>query len=228
MKKIFLLLFAAACAVASWAQSTVSATVKGQELTVALANDEQSFVAFQMDITLPAGVDVESTGAVKMNTARLTEKAGEPVPGAADANFIIAYNKIDATHVRVLAYNLENRALVGNSGALFTMTFTGSTSENFTVDNSLFVTTTDLAEIKLAIAESVASGVVLGDVNKSGGDPNGNDLVALVEIIKNHGACPADKDYDMVAANVNESADPVPNGNDVVALIELLKVLKSK
>lgn len=228
MKKIFLLLFAAACSFASWAQSTVSATVKGQELSVALANDGQPFVAFQMDITLPDGVDVAASNAVVMNTARLTEKAGTPVAGATDANFIIAYNKIDATHVRVLAYNLENRALEGTSGDLFTMTFTGSTSENFTIDNSLFVTTTDLAEIKLQIAESVASGAVIGDINKSGGDPNGNDLVALVEIIKNGGVCPAGKDYDMVAANVNESVDPVPNGNDLVAFIELLKTLKSK
>lgn len=229
MKKILLLFAAAVCAVASWAaDATVSATVKGQELKVALANDAQAFVAFQMDITLPAGVDVEAAGAVVMNTDRLTEKAGTPVAGAANANFIIAYNKIDATHVRVLAYNLENRALAGNSGELFTMTFTGTTAENFTIDNSLFVTVDDLAEIKLQIAESVASGAVIGDINKSGGDPNGNDLVALVEIIKNGGVCPVGKDYDMVAANVNESVDPVPNGNDLVAFIELLKTLKSK
>lgn len=215
MKKILLLFAAAVCAVASWAaDATVSATVKGQELTVALANDAQAFVAFQMDITLPAGVNVESAGAIVMNKERLTEQAGTPVAGATDANFIIAYNKIDETHVRVLAYNLENRALAGNEGALFTMTFTGETSENFTVDGIKFVTETELNEVSLAAAESVTeSGNHPYDVNLSGGEPDIDDAVVILSHILE--AKPYKKEYDLT----NDGAVDI---DDAVAVLSYI------
>lgn len=217
MKKLLFLFSAAVCALASWAQSTVSATVKGQELEVALANDGQAFVAFQMDIALPEGVDVNSTGAVVMNKARLTEKSGTPVAGATDANFIIAYNKIDEHTVRVLAYNLENRALEGTSGKLFSMTFTGSTSETFTIDNSLFVTTNDLEEIMLALAESTTgSSVIIGDVNRDT-RVNALDLTALLNITLNK--LDGTENYDLEAANVN--GDDKINALDLTALLNI-------
>lgn len=218
MKKILLLFAAAVCAVASWAaDATVSATVKGQELTVALANDAQAFVAFQMDITLPAGVNVESDGAIVMNTDRLTLKPGvTPVAGATDANFIIAYNKINDTTVRVLAYNLENRALAGNEGALFTMTFTGSTSENFTVDGIKFVTETELAEISLDRAESVAGAdFVRGDVTGEG-DVDIFDINAIVDfILKNDTSA-----YNADAADVN--GDTEIDIFDINAIVDII------
>lgn len=225
MKKILLFFAAAVCAVASWAadeKATVSATVKSQTLEVALTNKSEDFVAFQMDITLPEGVT--GVSAVELVPARLTQPGTTTTikDKEASLNFTIAFNEIDATHVRVLAYNLENRAIAGNEGALFNVTFAGTPAANFVLDNVLFVTTSDLEEIKLQLAESVENNTELGDINKSG-TTNGNDLIALVEIIKNGGVCPVGRDYDMNAANVNGSEDPVPNGNDLVALIEYLK-----
>lgn len=215
MKKIFLLLFAAVCAAASWAQSTVSATVKGQELEVALANDAQAFVAFQMDITLPAGVTGVSD--IVMNTDRLTEKDGNPVPGATDANFILVYNQIDATHVRVLAYNLENRALAGTSGELFTVQFEGTPTSDFTIDNSLFVTTTNLEEIKLALATSTEAAYVPGDVTGDG-FVTAADIVAVVNII--NGTDDPSFHYNYEAANC--SGDAIISAADIVAIVNLI------
>ena len=213
MKKILLFFAAAACAVASWAQSTVSANVKGQELTVALDNDAQAFVAFQMDITLPDGVDVAASDAVVMNTDRLTEKAGTPVAGAANANFIIAYNKIDATHVRVLAYNLENRALAGTTGDLFTMTFSGTASENFAVGNIKFVTETALAEVDIdAVQSEVGADVLLGDVDHSG-EVDPLDLACMVDILLAKADKVAEADLDG-----NGDVDPL----DMSLLIDIL------
>lgn len=224
MKKIFLLLFAAVCAIASWAaDATVSATVKGQKLEVALANDAQSFVAFQMDITLPTGVDVENTGAVVMNTDRLTEKAGTPVAGAANANFIIAYNKIDATHVRVLAYNLENRALAGNSGELFTMTFTGTTDANFTIDGIKFVTETELAEIELAVATSVpGAAYTLGDAYEDGVIDIA-DITATAAMINGDFSNPR---YNRDAANA--FADSALDVADITAIAAIINTTPAK
>lgn len=219
MKKIFLLLFAAACAFASWAESTVSATVKGDKLEVALTNDAQSFVAFQMDITLPDGVDVAASNAVVMNKARLTEKEGNPVAGATDANFIIAYNQIDEHTVRVLAYNLENRAIAGTSGELFTMTFTGTATADFDVTGIKFVTKTALAEIDIDAIKSSAGSVDVGNVNREGG-VDINDLLALVDILSYGPTAPECAGYDLDAANVN-GEDGI-DINDLVALIEML------
>lgn len=223
MKKILLLLVAAVCAAASWAaDATVSATVKGQKLEVALANDAQSFVAFQMDITLPAGVDVENTGAVVMNTDRLTEKAGTPVAGAANANFIIAYNKIDATHVRVLAYNLENRALAGTSGELFSMTFTGTTDANFTIDGIKFVTETELNEINLAVAESVKASGLVGDVYADE-VVDIADITAIAAIINGK----SNPKYNEAAANVYDK-DDVVDVADITALAAIINKTPAK
>ena len=217
MKKILLLFAAAVCAVASWAaDATVSATVKGQELKVALANDAQAFVAFQMDITLPTGVSVANDGtAMTLNTERLTVKAGEPVPGAANANFILAYNVIDATHVRVLAYNLENRALAGNSGELFTMTFDGTPGTDFTIDGIKFVTESSLNEVDLAqIQSTVGADVLLGDINMDG-KVDGDDVTAAAAVYLGT----INYAVDLKAGDVN--GDTVVDGDDIVLIAKI-------
>lgn len=219
MKKILLFFAAAACAIASWAQtgatvSAVSATVKGQTLEVALTNESEDFVAFQMDITLPEGVTVADNGAVALVADRLTQPgtsttiAGE----AASLNFNIAYNQVSENKVRVLAYNLENRAIVGKGGALFNVTFEGSSTANFVLDNVLFVTTTNLEEIKLQLAESVVGEVYpLGDVNRDT-RVNAQDLTAAVNLILNAG-------YDS-QADVN--LDTRVNAQDLTGIVNII------
>lgn len=220
MKKILLFFAAAVCAIASWAQetkATVSATVKSQTLEVALTNKSEDFVAFQMDITLPEGVT--GVSAVELVPARLTQPGTTTTikDEEASLNFTIAFNKIDDTHVRVLAYNLENRAIAGNEGALFNATFAGTPAANFVLDNVLFVTTSDLEEIKLQLAESSAEDRILGDINRSG-ETNLNDITALKEILME--TVPAGADYDMDAADVNGNGEI--NLNDMTALVELV------
>lgn len=218
MKKILLLFVAMICAVAGWAQqATVSATVKGEQLEVALTNPSEDFVAFQMDITLPEGVSVNANGAVALVADRLTQPG---TPSAIDANetvdFVVAYNVLNATTVRVIAYNLENRAIAGKEGALFNMTFTGTPADNFIVDNILFVTTSNLNEIKLALAESTADSVLIGDVNRDT-KVNALDLTALLNIVLNK--LNGDENYDLEAANVN--GDDKINALDLTALLNI-------
>lgn len=215
MKKILLLFAAAVCAVASWAaDATVSATVKGQTLDVALANATDKFVAFQMDIVLPNGVTVLNDGsAMALNYERLTKKAGAPVTGATDANFYLVYNVIDATHVRVLAYNLENRALEGTAGTLFTMTFDGTPATDFNVEGIKFVTETALAEVDLAPAVSENGSVVVpGDVDHSG-EVDPLDLACMVDILLAKADKVAEADLDG-----NGDVDPL----DMSLLIDIL------
>lgn len=219
MKKILLFFAAAACAIASWAQTnaTVSATVKSQTLEVALTNKSEDFVAFQMDITLPEGVT--GVSAVELVPARLTPSTETiTIKGEeASLNFNIAYNQIDATHVRVIAYNLENRAIAGNEGALFNATFAGTPAANFVLDNVLFVTTTDLEEIMLALAESTTgSSVLIGDVNRDT-RVNALDLTALLNITLNK--LDGTENYDLEAANVN--GDDKINALDLTALLNI-------
>lgn len=170
MKKILLFFAAAVCAIASWAQdATVSATVTGEELTVALTNPSEDFVAFQMDITLPEGVTVANTGAITMATDRLTQP---DKPASFDASetvdFKVAYNVLSGNVVRVIAYNLENRAIVGKEGDLFTVALNGTSEEGYAVNNVLFVKESDLTEATLAATVKVESGEISTDVNKDG------------------------------------------------------------
>ena len=219
MKKILLFFAAAACAVASWAQTdaTVSATVKGQTLEVALTNESEDFVAFQMDITLPEGVTVAAEDAVILNLERLDKNSAVPFSGASNSDFVIAYNQVDATHVRVLAYNLQNRAIAGKAGALFNVTFAGTPAANFVLDNVLFVTTSNLEEIKLALAESTTgSSVLIGDVNRDT-RVNALDLTALLNITLNK--LDGTENYDLEAANVN--GDDKINALDLTALLNI-------
>lgn len=220
MKKILLLFAAMICAVAGWAQdATVSATVKGQKLEVGLNNAAEDFVAFQMDITLPAGVEVAENGAVAIDPARLTPKSGTITIGDSEAtlNFVVVYNQIDATHVRVIAYNFENRAIEGHDGALFNMSFTGTPGANFELANVKFVTVTELNEVDLgAISSTIGDAFVPGDINRDG-EPTVSDITCLIRIINNDNVLSS---WNLEAADCN--LDGVPSVSDVTVLINLI------
>lgn len=220
MKKIFLLMFAAAAALGSWAQSTaaVSATATSDKLSVALTNESEAFVAFQMDIVLPEGVTVANDGnAVTLNDQRLTAAAfsGTAIAGAENANFVIAYNVIESSKVRVIAYNLENRALAGTEGELFTVAFTGTATGDFTVQNVKFVTKDALAEVDLeAVQSQLGSDKLLGDINMDG-TVDGDDVAAAVSIYLNNVAIPVDRE----AGDLN--ADGKVDGDDIALILSI-------
>lgn len=177
MKKIFLLLFAAVCAAASWADDVVTAKYNGNKLDVELANTT-TFVAFQMDIDLPAGVTVQS---IESNLARLEQGANVNIGGVdTETPFTIAHNVIDNENnvLRVIAYNLGNHEIKGAEGKLFTVNLSGNVTEA-TIDNIRFVDK-DLVEkiVSKAIAEK---GGTVGDIDGVGGVTI-DDVAAALDI----------------------------------------------
>lgn len=224
MKKILLFVAALACSVASWAQNEVSATATSGKLSVALTNESEAFVAFQMDIVLPADVTVANDGtAVTFNDQRLTQPGTNvSIAGSNEtANFQVVYNVLSDGKVRVIAYNLENRALAGHAGELFSVAFTGSTSESFTVENIKFVTESALEEIKLTTVTSVpGSSYRMGDIVGEDDSIDVFDLNALVDIMAGN----IQSSYRLEQANpVQAAGQPVEyDVFDLNALIDLM------
>lgn len=224
MKKILLFFAAAACAIASWAQeATVSAIAKSNVLEVSLTNKSEDFVAFQMDITLPEGVTVADNGAVALVADRLTQPGTTTeIAGKQESvNFIVVYNKISESVVRVIAYNLENRAISGKDGALFNVTFTGSATEDFALSNIKFVTETALAEIALNNAVSVpGSSYRMGDIVGEDDAIDVYDLNALLDIMSDN----IDSRYRLEQANpVQAAGKPVEYDIfDLSAILDLM------
>lgn len=198
MKKILLLFAAAICAVASWAQSTVSATVSGQEVAVSLSNAGEAFVAFQMDINLPEGVDVAAeSGAVTIATERLTQPGtASDIDASETIDFKVLY-KQNGRVLRVIAYNLENREIVGEAGKLFTVALSAAPAQasDVNVSNIKFVTKSALAEVELPTVDA-ETGLHPYDVNRSGGEPDIDDAIAILEYCLIVGA-PYKAEYDL-------------------------------
>lgn len=177
MKKIFLLLFAAVCAVASWAQDVVTAKYNGNKLDVELTNTT-TFVAFQMDIDLPAGVTVQS---IESNLGRLEQGANVQIGGVdTPTPFVIAHNVIDTENnvLRVVAYNLGNHEIKGAEGKLFTINFNNAIEEA-TIDNIRFV---DQALVEQIVEKAIAEkGGLAGDIDGVGGVTI-DDVAAALDI----------------------------------------------
>lgn len=201
MKKILLLFVAMICAAAGWAQeATVSATVTGEELTVSLAENGKQFVAFQMDIQLPAGVTVENDGtAITLMTNRLTQPGtASEIDASENVNFKVLYNVLPDNKVRVIAYNLANREIGGNEGdALFKVALNGTSEDAITVSNIKFVTKAALEEVDLAeVMASNEAGTVSFDVNGDG-EFDIFDIQDLLDMVAAN--APYDSRYDFFA-----------------------------
>ena len=184
---------------ALWAADidVVKARLEGKTLKVSLTNTTP-FVAFQMDIDLPEGVTTEAP----VKGVRLSEN-----------DFVLAYNTINTTDnvVRVLAYNLSNSSISGESGeALFTMALSDKGNEPITLSNIIFA---DGTPTEVGLPDATAA--LAGDVNRDG-TVNVNDLVALAGIIIGS----ATEGLDLDAADMNSNGNV--EINDLVALAQLL------
>ena len=184
---------------ALWAADTdvVKARLEGKTLKVSLTNTT-TFVAFQMDIDLHEGVTTEAP----VKDVRLSEN-----------DFVLAYNTINTTDnvVRVLAYNLSNSSISGESGeALFTMALSDKGNEPITLSNIIFA---DGTPTEVGLPDATAA--LAGDVNRDG-IVNVNDLVALAGIIIGS----ATEGLDLDAADMNSNGNV--EVNDLVALAQLL------
>lgn len=200
MKKTILLLtllFTGTFALWATDIDVVKARLEGKTLKVSLTNTT-TFVAFQMDIDLPEGVTTEAP----VKDVRLSEN-----------DFVLAYNTINTTDnvVRVLAYNLSNSSISGESGeALFTMALSDKGNETITLSNIIFA---DGTPTEVGLPDATAA--LAGDVNRDG-TVNVNDLVALAGIIIGS----ATEGLDLDAADMNSNG--TVEVNDLVALAQLL------
>lgn len=211
MKKILLFFAAAVCAIASWADDVVTAKYNGNKLDVELANTT-TFLAFQMDIDLPAGVAVQN---IESNLARLAQGDNVTIGGAdTETPFVIAKNVIDTENnvLRVIAYNLGNHEIKGAEGKLFTINFDQTVSE-VSISNILFVDDA-LAEQILANAVAIP-GRELGDVDGVNGVTVADAILVLQMVAKKVAETPA-ADIDGV------------NGVTVADAIAVLKIVAKK
>lgn len=173
----------------------VAADKQTATLHVSLTND-QSYVAFQMDVTLPEGWTV--TSAAPVGTSRLDGEGDGSAVG--DTKFNLAYNVIGGNKLRVLAYNLANDVIKGTKGdELFTVELTKSgdapadvTSWTATFSDVLFVSKDaqgNLTENGMTVSNenSTATGeaaALRGDVNNDG-KVDIMDVVAVIILINN-------------------------------------------
>ena len=141
---------------------TIKPDVKaGQTGTITIALDNATaYTAFQMDIKLPAGLSIESTGAME-------------IVSAVNADHNVAYNTVDGV-TKVAAYSF-NGVSSGNeafkaSGDLLVITVSAASDyepADVEVDKIIFVTQRDL----LAVTEFEGvneQGGLMGDVNGDG------------------------------------------------------------
>ncbi|MBQ6051607.1 MAG: hypothetical protein IJL35_13580 [Bacteroidaceae bacterium] len=223
MRKLFFLAVMLVSSLAALAEDGVTAKVatsqdlKEATVSVFLTNDVQ-YVAFQMDIVFPTSMKLSASEPVP--TGRLVDESGNVV------NFTIAYQMVNDYTLRVLAYNMDNRAIAGTSGTcLFTVTLTdqnataaAATASDWTpsLNQNLFVKNTDaLPEVNLTETSNVVNGYVAGDVVPNG-EIDVNDIVGLIAIIYGKDTTGLNVD----AADVNN--DSAYDVNDIVGIISLI------
>lgn len=155
MKKVLFLFAAVACALTSWAEDVVTAQYSNNTLDVNLTN-ETNFVAFQMDIAIPAGVTNEGIK-IQSNTSRLAAGSNVLINGQSETtDFKVLSNIIEGNKLRVIAYNLGNNAIAGTNGdKLFTVTLNTPFQSAATISNILFV---DENLVEKSLTDAVASG----------------------------------------------------------------------
>lgn len=200
------------------AADEVTAKVSGTNLNIGLVN-ETSYVAFQMDIKLPAGVSASSVEAV---ANRLSQEGSDTEIGG--TKFIVASNVLEGNVLRVIAYNLANAAIDKATGDILAITLdkAPAAASDIKITNIKFVTATDLAEMNLADV-TAANGVKLGDID---GDGNilANDVTALISILLQPSANRAnycvENSFNLAACDVDGDGNLLVN--DVTAIITLL------
>lgn len=146
-----------------WADNklTIKPDIKaGQtgKITIALDN-ATAYTAFQMDIKLPEGLSIESSGAME-------------IVSAVDADHNVAYNTVDGV-TKVAAYSFDGASSGNNafkaSGDFLVITVTAAadyTPADVQIENIIFVTQSDLAAVTDFEVETEVG--LMGDVDGSG------------------------------------------------------------
>lgn len=158
-----------------WADNklTIKPDIKaGQtgKITIALDN-ATDYTAFQMEIKLPAGLSIESSGAME-------------IVSAVNADHQVAYNTVDGV-TKVAAYSFDG-ASNGNeafkaTGDFLIITVTADadyTPADVQIDNIIFVTQSDLAAVTDFEVETEAG--LMGDVDGNG-KVDTNDAILVIK-----------------------------------------------
>lgn len=158
------------------AADEVTAKVSGTNLNIGLVN-ETSYVAFQMDIKLPAGISASPIEAV---ANRLSQEGSDTEIGG--TKFIVASNVLEGNVLRVIAYNLANAAIKDATGDILAITLSAApaAASDIKITNIKFVTETDLAEMNLADVTG-ESGAKVGDIDGNG-EVELFDITALINM----------------------------------------------
>lgn len=191
------------------AADEVTAKVSGTNLNIGLVN-ETSYVAFQMDIKLPAGVSASSIEAV---ANRLSQEGSDSEIGG--TKFIVASNVLEGNVLRVIAYNLANAAIDKATGDILAITLdkAPAAASDIKITNIKFVKAEELVEMNLADVTGESAGV-RGDVNQDG-IVDISDILAIIDLSLGK-ENPA---YNKAAADLN--GDSVYDISDILAIIDI-------
>lgn len=234
MRKLLLLFALIAGSVAGYADDLLTAKVMDSETIELCLTNSVNYVAFQMDITLPAGASFEADDVtITVRTGDAGWQDGEDENSLGTTEFQIATNCIDANNntYRIVGYSLGNHIIEGTPGesiATITLTLTGQ-AEDCTVDdivsgssfsNIIFVTKTDLEEIT-NIVGSFEAGATPGDVTLDGKFLN-NDITAAIALVlsETQATLANDEGWSLINADIDGSGTVLVN--DVTAIITLV------
>ena len=196
--------------------------VKGESavMTVNLKN-ATTFSAFQMDLTLPEGLEIAKNNDkldITLNDARKSD------------SHVLSYHAISSNKVRIAAYSGSNANLKGNSGALLHIGLkaTGNaTTYTATLDNILF-TTADENEVSLANASGkvkVSYGIQASvtDASKGSisvsGEPSHGSKITITVSPKEH--------YELDKLMVNDQDVTAQVKNNVYTITSLTSAINA-
>lgn len=235
MKKLFTLTALLFGMMSSAMADNISASLKVESnlqdatLHVSLTN-ESSYVAFQMDVTLPEGWTV--TGATPIATDRL--KDGENVTIGSisyPTDFVLDYNVLNNNTVRIIGYNLGNHKIIGKSGdEIFSISLKKSNSAatvvtewSATFSDVEFVNEEQLEKIDMAIsnAENTAVGEKAGIL----GDANGDGRVTLSDVIFTLKYVAA-ADKSSFTNFVFDNANVISSNPEAITIADVIAILK--
>ena len=160
LRKLSALCLALVATANVWAADklTIKPSISGQTGTIAISLDNETpYTAFQMEITLPAGLSIAKEGAMSIDADRANLHQ-------------VSYNQLESGVIRVAAFSFDgtngNEAFSGTSGDLLIINVTVADSykaAEVQVENILFVKKSDLTAVN-----NVTAGYQVGDVDYDG------------------------------------------------------------
>lgn len=147
MKKLLFLSSFLCATLSASATDEVTAIVTGNNLTINL-NNRTRYVAFQMDVNLPAGISASEVA----KTARLATGENVKIDGVDTATPFQVATNTDGNTLRIVSYNLGNNIIENNKGALLSLELstTPANPADITVSNIKLVKKSTLEEANLA------------------------------------------------------------------------------